>query len=78
MSLCQRFTLKNSLGDDKCGRLNNVPHSFKDVHNIIPRNCKYINSHGKGGFSDVVKSMDLDMGRYPGLSWWDQLNHTNP
>lgn len=48
------------------GRLDNVSHSFKDAHTLIPRKCKYITSHGKGGFSDVVKGKDLEMGR---ISW---------
>lgn len=40
--------------------------SFKDVHIFVLVTCEYVTSPGKGGFADVTKVTDFEMGK---LSW---------
>ena len=43
----------------------------QDVYAVVPGTCECITSHGKRDFMDVIKVMDLEMGK---LSWIIQVS----
>lgn len=52
-----------------------LPAPNKEVHNPIPRICKYVSLYSKQDFVDMIKRLSWD---YPGLSKWAQHNHKGP
>lgn len=48
----------------------------KDVNTLSSRICDSVTLNGKRDFVDISKIIDLKLGRYLGLSWWTQSNHT--
>lgn len=50
----------------------------EDVLILIPRTCKYVTSHGKRGFADLIKVKDLEMRGLPCIIQWVQYNHMSP
>lgn len=41
----------------------------KDIHPLMPGTYKFVVLHGKRDFANVIKVMDLKIGRFPWMSW---------
>lgn len=47
----------------------------KDNLILITGIYEYVTLHGKKDFTNVIQVMDLKMGDYSGLSWWDHSKY---
>lgn len=45
---------------------------------LIPGACEYVLLHAEGDFADVIKVMDLTIGRLFRIIGWTQSNHISP
>lgn len=50
--------------------------SSRDVHTLLPRNCGYVNFHDRRDSADVIKRMDLEMGKFSFIIPWPQCNQS--
>ena len=47
--------------------------SLQNVHILIPGTCYYVTLHGKKDFADMIKVMDLDVGKLSWIFQWDSI-----